>query len=92
MVDYDEQIMFVGIGIFALFIFFLEPYATTRALAHYFLVAGYVGLIGIIGVVSLIVGTYRFLTKGSGIYLSLGVFCIIFTVVVSSWPIELLLG
>jgi len=88
----DEQLMFVGMGIFALFIFILEPYATTKALEHYFLVAGYVGLIGIIGVGSLLVGTYKFLTKGEGIYFSFGVFCIIFTVVVSTWPMELLLG
>ena len=88
----EEQLMFTAIGIFALFIFILEPYATTRALEHYFLVAGYVGIIGIVGVSSLLVGIYRFLTKGQAIYISLGLFCIIFTVVVSTWPMELLLG
>jgi len=88
----EENILHTGIGIFVLFVLFLEPYATTRTFVSFLALAGFVGIIGIIGAVSLLVGIFRFLTKGDSIYMSFGLVCIVFMFVVSSWPIDLLFG
>jgi len=88
----EENILHIGIGIFVLFVLFLQPYATTRSFISFLALAGFVGLIGIMGAVALIVGTFRFLTKGDSMYVSFGLMCILFVFVVSSWPMDLLFG
>ena len=92
MADPDENLLYIGIGIFAMFIFLLEPYAATRSALNFLILMGFVGIIGLAGVITLLYGIYHFFAKGEGIWFATGLVFIVFTMVVSSWPMEILLG
>lgn len=85
-----DSLMALAMGLMALTVFVLEPYATTRLLSDFLLVAGFMGIVLLFGIGMMIFGVLKFFTKGETAHFQFGLVCVIFGIAMSNLPLEIL--